>query len=371
MKATDAEWREYLKDRVAKGFSVVQVGPVPWWAGKTDREGRPAFLGDGIRQWNPTFWQGYERKIQMANRAGLVVLMVGVMEPTTRYPDAADARLFARNIVARLFGNFVIFSPSFDSGYMELGNEVGRAIGDATSVHLITQHPGTTTGRSTNTIAEAYFDQPYVAFAGNQTGHNGGRRSLCASQAVNWNLHLYQRAPHKPVVNLEAVYDVDGKDAFNADDARSLAYRSWFSGALGYSYGTDLYQWVTDTSSPAYWRKAMALPSSEQMHHLRDFLAALPWWELEPDHDRVLDQPNNPVACSVLARTGDGKLALVCLPSAAPVRVKLDGLRGPLSASWFNPRTGKYIGPPSTVPASGVHTFTPPEEGDWVLVLQH
>jgi len=68
----------------------------------------------------PGYWRSFEHKVQRANEEGLTVLLVGLMEPVRRYPEAAQACLFARNIVARLFGNFVIFSPSFDSEFMPL-----------------------------------------------------------------------------------------------------------------------------------------------------------------------------------------------------------------------------------------------------------
>ena len=155
MKSAEVDWESYLADRVSKHFTVIQIGPAPWWAGKQDAAGNLPFIGEGIGRLNPAFWQAYERKVQRANERGLFVLMVGLMEPTTRYPASEDARRFARQIVARLYGNFVAFSPSFDSGYRELGNEVGEAIREATHVHLITQHPGTTTGKPVNTIAEA------------------------------------------------------------------------------------------------------------------------------------------------------------------------------------------------------------------------
>ena len=67
----------------------------------------------------------FERKIQRANEAGFVVALVGLMEPVDRYPESAAACLFARHMVARLFGNFVIFSPSFDSRFIPLADEVG------------------------------------------------------------------------------------------------------------------------------------------------------------------------------------------------------------------------------------------------------
>ena len=43
MKAKDEEWLTYLKDRAARGITVVQIGPAPAWAGDTDAEGRRPF----------------------------------------------------------------------------------------------------------------------------------------------------------------------------------------------------------------------------------------------------------------------------------------------------------------------------------------
>jgi hypothetical protein len=375
MKSTEADWGTYLADRVGKHFTVIQIGPAPWWAGTNDAAGNTPFIGEGIRHLNPAFWQAYERKVQRANERGLFVLMVGLMEPTTRYPASADACLFARQIVARLYGNFVAFSPSFDSGYRELGNDVGATIRQATRVHLITQHPGTTTGKPVNTIAEAYFDQSYLDFAGDQSGHNGGNLELCARQAIAWNLHLDRREPHKPVINLEAMYDTEGKTAFNAYGARSLGWLSWLSGAMGYTYGTDLYQWETEPAKADYWRKAMALPSSKQMSCLHDFLATIAWWQLEPATEWIVNRPAEYRRRAALARTANATVAVAYLPDKAGVEIALSGFPRPVRARWFDPTSGKFLeGESGGIPNQGDHKFLPPGtnsagDEDWVLVL--
>ena len=33
----------------------------------------------------------------------------------------------------------------------------------------------------------------------------------CAQHAIEWNLHLYRHEPHKPIINLEAMYDAQGE----------------------------------------------------------------------------------------------------------------------------------------------------------------
>lgn len=380
-RATAEEWAIYLADRVRKRFTVTQVGLAPWWSGDRDSRGNRPFLGAGLNRPNPAFWRAYEAKIEAANRAGLMVMLAGVMEPTTRYPDQDEACRFARYLAARLYGSFVVFSPSFDSGYMPLGDAVGAAVREATSVHLITQHPGTPSGRSTNTIAEAYRDKPYMDFAGNQTGHNGGNRERCARQAIEWNLSLWNREPARPVINLEAMYDAHGSGAWTADDARSLGWRSWLSGAKGYTYGAGrtaakapgmsggLWFWVTDPSKPDYWRKALGWASSDQMTVMHDFLASIEWWRLEPAYPLIHARATSARDRICASATPERDLVVAYLPSGDGIPIDLTGVRGSIRGRWLDPVTGK------TTPIRGriepaLQTLAAPSPGEWVLVIQ-
>ena len=311
------------------------------WAGPTDRKGARPFTDKTCAQWNPAYWQSFDRKIQLANEKGLVVLLVGLMEPVDRYPEASRACLFARNIVARLYGNFVIFSPSFDSEFMPLADEVGRAAREATAAHLITQHPGTPWNQPIPTFSVQYYDQPYLDFVGVQTGHNGGNRSWCAQNAIEWNLHLYRHEPHKPVINLEAMYDAQGETGWQAVDARSLGWRTWLSGAMGYTYGAGdvppkvpqgsgaVWKWVTDPEKYDYWKKALQWESAFQMQHLHDFLAAIEWWRLEPAHELIRNQPDDVIRRMVLAKTAANDLAVAYLPDNEAIEVDMSVFQRP------------------------------------------
>jgi hypothetical protein len=284
--------------------------------------------------------------------------------------------------VARLHGDFVIFSPSFDSEFMPLANEVGRAAREATATHLITQHPGTPWNQPTPTFSVQYYDQPYLDLAAVQTGHNGGNRQWCAHHAIEWNLHLYRREPHKPVVNLEAMYDAQGEKGWQAVDARSLAWRSWLSGAMGYTYGAGdlppkvprgsgaLWMWVTDPKKYDYWEKALQWESAFQMQHLHDFLAAIDWWRLEPAHELVCSQPEDVTRRMVLAKAAAGDLAVAYLPDNDAIEVDMSRFPAPLVARWFDPVRGHYTPVPRNIENKGLHRFVPPASGDWVLLLR-
>jgi Protein of unknown function (DUF4038)/Domain of unknown function (DUF5060)/Putative collagen-binding domain of a collagenase len=382
IRANDEEWDAYLADRAAKHFTVIQIAPAPEWAGPKDRQGQKPFTDVSCAQWNPSYWQSFERKVQHANERGLVIALVGLMEPVHRYPEPAQACLFARNIVARLFGNFVVFSPSFDSKFMPLANEVGRAAREATAVHLITQHPGTPWNKPTPTFSDEYYDQPYLDIAGVQTGHNGGHLDWCAHHAIEWILHLYRHEPHKPVINLEAMYDAQGEKGWRAVDARGLAWRSWLSGARGYTYGAGdtppkiprgsggLWKWVTDPGKYDYWKKALQWESAFQMQYLHDFLAGIKWWQLEPAQDLIRNQPDDVKRRMVLAKTASGDLAVAYLPNNDAIEVDVSGFPRPLQARWFDPVHGRYASASEDVQNHGTHRFRPPGRGDWVLHLQ-
>jgi hypothetical protein len=69
------------------------------------------------------------------------------------------------------------------------------------------------------------------------------------------------------------------------------------------------------------------------------------------------------------AATPDGGTVIAYMPTARTVTVDMSRLaKGRANAWWFDPRTGKADAA-GTFVAEGTRRFTPPAEGDWVLVL--
>lgn len=371
LRASTSDWQTYLNDRAAKRFTLIQISPASAWGGTADVDGNAPFTGSGLSKWNPAYWQGVEQKVEAANQKGLVVFMNGIMEPVSRYPTSSEAALFARNIAARLYGNFVIFSPSFDSPYKTLGDDVGNALNAATSRHLVTQHPGTDIVAS-----RTYYDKGYLDFSGVQSGHNGGNRETCANRAITWNLEMYSRNPWKPVVNQEAFYDANGTvptlgGAYQgtAKDARQLGWLSWLSGSLGYTYGAyGLWNWERDSSKAYHWSKATAYPSSTHMRHMSDFLGSIAWWRLAPAHSLVLNNPSAYLSKRVIAKSSNGDLAVAYIPDANPITLSMTSFSGTMRTRWFNPTSGAYTEAGSFA-NTGTRTFMPPSGSDWVLLF--
>jgi len=377
MNATMKDWQEYLRDRREKGFTGVQIFCASDWAGTQDTEGHAPFLGDRLGQPHPAYWVQYDRRVQLANDEGFVVLVVGLMEPVKRYPDAIAAQRFSRYLVARLTGNFVIFSPSFDSPYREPGDVVGQTIRESSSRHLITQHPGTDLP-----AARAYQPKPYLDIAGLQSGAGWGGKPLSAEtvakNAVEWSLDLYGRQPVKPIINLECRYDSEFNQKQLSRLPRSCGYWSLLSGCVGYTYGcAGLWNWGLKTThgdpqaSLWDWRAGMTRKSSTDMTHLAALFEDLEWWKLEPHHELILNQSQDWTTRMVLAKSGDGDLAVAYLPDNDTIKLDMRPFSGPIVRRWFNPQTGEYQNEENALRNSSEMTVDRPRGWeDAVLVLQ-
>lgn len=378
MHATLGEWTGYVQDRSKKGFTVLQIfcSTQSWTGRKTNSNHHAPFVEEGVSQWNPAYWQDYEAMVQYANEQGLVVMIVGLMEPVDRYPKVEEAQIFARNLAARLMGNFVIYSPSFDSPYMELGDAVGKVIRDTTSLHLITQHPGTDLP-----AAQTYYDKPYMDFCGLQSGAGWGSTPIspetAARTAVEWTLDLYHRTPCKPVINLETRYDSGFNQKQLPRMPRSCGYWTFLSGAKGYTYGcAGVWFWghpiaTEDPQADASWDfvAGMQQPSSLHMKHMAYFFNDLEWWKLEPAHELILKQAEKPTQRMVLALTPEKDLAVAYLPDNPQIELKMSDFPGSMKHRWFNPQTGEYTSLQESIPNTGTHAFQHPDGWEDALLV--
>ena len=348
MRSTPAEWTEYLAARKEHGFTVVQSGIACPWAGGVTRRGDLPFndTGNNLTKLNPGFFQVFADRIGQAAEAGMAVLVVGLMEPSYRYPTLPEATRFARHLTARLSHyNSIIFSPSFDSGYQSLGNLVGEDLVAAgvKGHQLLTLHPGTGLHNELGYyVAGGKWGQAeWVDFYGEQTGygeggfgHTGSLYHRMTEQAFfsaqNWTATLAKLPQPRPVIDLEEWYDSGGcgpevggdTHPGNARTARGVAYIARLSGAVGgTTYGTQIYVWNTTAGSCRFWRTMLELPSAGQMGQLRWFfeekVGSPSWTQLVPRPDLLLaDAPGqtDPTHTVALATTPDG-LRVAYLPN--------------------------------------------------------
>jgi hypothetical protein len=355
VNATPEEWDGYVADRTQKGYTLLQLSIA--WAPEPGRGAIPPFLSTlpDITMPNPAYFQNLDRIVTRANEAGLAVMMVGFMETPHRYPQPEQIAVFSRYVAARYAGSAVVFSPSFDSGILEQETlAAAMAIREAAPDNLITMHMGTGVGPH-------FHDAKWLDFDMYQSGHNGGDRAVQSTRVAKMSAELLALTPRKPIVNGEAIYE----ESYGAvdQDVRRTAWLTFLSGGVGYTAGIDdVYEWTPEVMVK------MLLPSSDQIALLTRFLRAIPWTELTPAPERVLNQPEDATGLMACALTGDKTMTLAYLPQGGAITLDLEGCPPEYGLAWLNPVSGELQVAGNTFSTS--HTrLQAPDTGDWVAVL--
>jgi len=354
--ATADEWERYVRNRVSKGYSVLQMAISPDWALEHSRRGIQPFLSSlpDISKPNPRFFQELDRMVGQANDSGLLVLLVGLMETPYRYPPPEQIRLFSRYVAARYRSYAVVLSPSFDSPIREEETFASvRGIREAAPSALITMHMGTGVGPQ-------FHAEDWLSFDMFQSGHNGGDRARQSARAIGMPRDILSMEPRKPIINGEAIYEGELGSAY---DVRRTAWLSFLSGAVGYTAGIDqIYRW--DETATA----SMNFPSSVQVSLLARFLRLLPWWTLQPAPERILNQPKDKARNMAFAMSDDKSFGVAYLPENEKIVLDLTGCAESYEAHWVSPITGACVSGTMRRDADRV-ILAPPDARDWALLI--
>ena len=181
-------------------------------------------------------------------------------------------------------------------------------------------------------------------------------------------LRDYDREPVMPFVLIESTYE--NEHNASAVQIRRQAYWAVLCGATGQFIGNTPI-WLFDPG----WEAALNATGSRDMKRLLSLFSSRPWYELVPDqkHEVVIDGLGEFRGLDYLAaaRTPDGDTIIAYLPTARPFTVDMSKISGgTATAWWFNPRSGEATSV-GTLAGAGKRQFSPPGEGDWVLVLDN
>lgn len=179
-------------------------------------------------------------------------------------------------------------------------------------------------------------------------------------------LEEYNRKPVMPFFMIESIYE--GEHNSSEVQIRRQAYWTILSGGFGNVLGNRPI-WLFDPG----WQAALDGPGSVGMMYWGKLFRSRPWFDLVPDQDHkvVTDGLGEFWGFDYLgaARTSDGSTLIAYMPTARMISVDMTKLpNSQTKAWWFDPRTGRAT-LAGTYPAEGVRQFTPPGQGDWVLVL--
>jgi hypothetical protein len=406
----------YLHDRVAKGFTVIQISVAGFNAiTSPNAYGQTIFVDQDPNRPNEAYFKQLDYVVNEAESLGLYVALVPLWANEYERPQHVDG--FAddshSNVLtqssASSYGKFlgtryrakpviwILGGDWFATGYEEIWRSMAAGLteGDGGVHHLMTYHQ-----KSPRSSAQWFHHEPWLDFNMLQTGHTVFNRNYDLV-TEDWN-----RVPAKPVVDGEGGYEgiadsmVRGSK-IDAADVRRIAYGAFFAGAAGYAYGGHGV-WEYRSTHPAApstapagdtmpgappgdtrhgvappWKEALQLPAGTQMRYLRTLLESRPMLTRIPDQWLISNDPLGTVNRMQACRASDGSYAFIYTASGTPLKIRMtdhiyDKLSGKtIRAYWYDPRhgTSQRIG---EFDKTVFHDFTPPTSGhgnDWVLVL--
>jgi len=390
-RLTREEAELYLKDRAAKGFTVIQAVVLAELDGlyTPNPYGDTPLHRNDPTQPNDAYFRHVDWIIDRANALGLYVGLLPTWGDKVNKKWGVGPEIFTSEN-ARVYGEF-LGRRYRDKGVLWiLGGDrpietethlsiwramaTGLRAGDD-GAHLITYHP--MGGQSS---AEWLHTEPWLDFNMLQSGHS--RRPEANYAMLERD---YRRAPAKPCMDGEPCYEdhpigFDPRNGwFDAYDVRRAAYWALLAGAHGHAYGChNIWQmYVPDTRAPVSharrsWQESLSLPGAGQMRYAKHLMLRRDPLQRIPDQSLLASDAGEGGEHIRAARAADGSYAYLYLPTPRAVRVWMDKLaKRTVQASWYDPRTGEST-PIGEFRNTGERAFTPPagDAPDWVLVLE-
>jgi hypothetical protein len=382
------EVEEYLQDRSAKGFTVLQAYVIRGLDkrhpdGNSSLLGEPPFIDRDPTRPNEAFFKNADYVINRANELGLVMgLVVAKSWHVNKHPervfDADNAYAFGKFLGARYKDNAVLWYVGGDSAPgsdAAVWVAMAKGLKDGSGGSQLVSYHG-----SGQTSSSMWFHQAgWLDFNSIQSGHGW------AAKTYRFIEKDYALVPAKPTVDMEPPYENHPTGPktprIDSHQVRQGAYWNMLAGAAGHGYGAlDLFHLYKDSDGPfprngfQHWRKAMAYEGSRQVGLMRRLFELRPWYKMVPDQSVIAAGQGEVEEHVGAARATDGSFVLAYLPKGKPVSIRMDKVSGKtVKARWYDPREGTWreIGEYAN---TGNREFVPPSKGernDWVLVLDN
>jgi hypothetical protein len=364
---TREEEEQYLENRRQNAFNSIIVNLIEHkFHGPVDRYGEGPFTTTGdFSTPNEKYFEHADWVIRKAGEKGIQVFLapiylgyVGTDEGWVKEAIAngpVKCRAWGRYLGKR-YHNFdnlvwVIGGDRNPENAREDVDAVVAGIKEFDTRHLFTAHC-----HPENSAVDQYKDDGWLDLNSTYT-YGIVHRMLLAD---------YNRAPAMPFFLIETTYE--GEHNASALQIRRQAYWAILCGATGQLMGNRPI-WLFDPG----WQAAMDATGSQDMARLKALFTSRPWYELAPDqkHEVVVNGLGEFRGLDYLAaaRTTDGSTVIAYLPTSRTFTVDMGKVSGTTAqAWWYNPRAGKAV-EAGKFPTSSRQKFTPPTEGDWVLVI--
>jgi hypothetical protein len=391
MSTSDVEF--FMANRVRYGINTLWVellcnDKTACNADGTTFDGIPPLTVAGdISTPNPAYFKRVDEFINIAAAYGVTILL-DVAEtsgwlPTLKANGLEKAAVFGRYLGNRyknfpniiwMYGND--FQTWADPGDDAVVLAIAQGIKEADGNHI---HTTELNYRTSGSLDDTRWE-PLIELDGAYTYYPTYAQVL----------KEYNRSNFRPIFLVEANYEFEHNPATDGGSPANLRrqeYWTMLSGATGQLYGSG-YTWKLPSGWLSSWRSKLDTPGVIQLSYMKNLFATRKWYDLVPDqtHTVVTDGYATPApfgtgsvtadTYATAARTSDGTLIIVYMPTIRRITVDMSKLAGITAAHWYDPSTANYInvnGSPFI--NSGNRQFTPPGkngdgDADWLLVLE-
>lgn len=387
------EAKEYMENRAAKGFTVIQAVVLAERDGLNvaNALGDKPLINNDPTQPNEAYFKHVDYIVNLADSLGMFIGMLPTWgdkfnnrwgigpeiftpENARHYGEFLGKRYRDKPIIWILGGDRI---PEKDVHYAIIrAMAAGLAAGDGGN-HLMTYHP-----MGARNSSEFFHTDDWLDFNMFQSGHG---------EVNNQNFRKteqdYKLTPTKPVLDAEPCYEdhpINWQPAngwFDEFDSRRAGYWAMLAGAAGHTYGNhNVWQmfdskWDPITHARTPWWQALDYPGAVQAGYMRWLFESRPWQQLVPDQSVIASGPNQGGKDVRAAIAQDGSFLFVYAPYGTSFTLNLTKIKASqLRLWWFNPRLGNsiFIGEQAK---SDKMTFDPPADeargNDWVLVVDN
>jgi hypothetical protein len=397
----------YLSTRKSQGFNFIWVAatdmgnhdhsPNDNWP--TYDSGTAPFGATPFFEMNETYFEHLDYVLQQAADYGFEVLLMPAYAgsgPTycgdshgwcLELQAASAARLRAFGAwIGRRYANYpnIIWLLGGDldlvdrPGLQAKEEAMLAGLRSADSNHLITveNEPGTTGYNSQDFKGGSAWPRgawQLDSFYHDESGSpRQGLMNVDASSA-------YTRTDHLPTYLLEDSMEGELKSHSELNQ-RTEKYQAVLGGTtLGLVFGNCVmsslgfhYSACRSWTSSTQWKTSFNTAGATGTQHLGKLFRSREFWKLVPDDSNAVLKGGIGAAAteSVAACTSDGLTCIVYDPlgNSQNPQIDMSHFSGTIHGWWFNPQTGSATDL-GTLTEKGMHTFTPTDGNDWVLVL--
>jgi hypothetical protein len=381
VNTTQAEATQYLEDRATKGYNAIIVNLIDTAFGErvpNNLANDPPFTTpNDFSTPGSAYWDHVDWVLNQAAVNGIVVFAhplylgfaCGSQGWCQAVKNSSPAKMTAygeflgqrygdyANIVWVIGGDTDPVAQGVESKVMAMVNGI-RAYD---TVHLMTAH-----NFARSAIDPAWSDDSWIDL---NTIYTYGL-------SHNVTLTEYNKADTRPIFLQETTYEREHNAT--ALEIRRQAWWAVLSGAwLGHFFGNcpiwGFDSWGFCAAPAGGWQGQLNSTLSNDLSYVGKLFTGRSFYLLRPDQNNTVMttgvQSGSTKATTAL--TTDGSSVIAYIPTSRQVSIDMTNVAGAQGRGWwFNPRDASTIDL-GTFPNTGSRSFVPPDNNDWVLVIDN